>query len=156
MVQKLKIILASLVLAMFLPASSAPGQTAKSVKAHDTTCEITGIVAGVRKVERSPWGDGAPSTMSVSETHILVSLLHRRPHDREAPESSPCNEALKKNELARYKLCSSKRPKPGNRIRGTEGGSTGMANAVRCLFDLEILKSPTAQQPQPIKDASQP
>lgn len=150
--QKFRLILASLVLAIFLPASSAPGQPAQTSKQHDTTCEITGIVAAVRKVERSPWGDGAPSTMSVFETHILVSILHRRPHDKEAPKTSPCNEAIKKNELARYKLCSSKRPQLGNRIRGTEGGSTGSANAVRCLFDLEILKVPV-KTPQPIKEA---
>lgn len=158
MKMRIRLLFAAMALAMLLPVSSATGQVTMLAQASDSTCQITGIVAGLRNVERSPWTDGTPSTMSVSETHILVSILNRRPHKREVAENSPCNEAVKKNEMARYKLCSSKRPKPGNRIRGTEGGSTGSSSAVRCLFDLEILKTPvsevrpimeTAPAPQP-------
>lgn len=153
MQNRIRLLFAAMALAMLLPVSSATGQITKLAQASDSTCQITGIVAGLRKVERSPWTDGTPSTMSVSETHILVSILNRRPHKRETAENSTCNETVKKNELARYKLCSSKRPKPGNRIRGTEGGSTGSSNTVRCLFDLEILKAP-APEAQPIKETA--
>lgn len=115
-----------------------------------------GIVAALHQVERSPWNDGTPSTMSVFETHILVSILNRRAHGKNAPESSPCNNAVKKDELARYKLCSSKKPRTGNHIRGTEGGSPGSSKMVRCLFDLEILQPKKAPQPLKTPPAPQP
>lgn len=108
---------------------------------RDNTCEITGIVAAMKNVEKSPW-DNTPSTMAVTETHILVSIQGRQPRSKNAPQDSPCNAAFKKNEFVTYKLCSSTRPRIGSRIRGTEGGATGSLKAVRCLFDLAVLDAP--------------
>lgn len=108
----------------------------------DSTCDIMGTVVELRAVERSPWTDGTPTTLAIYETHIQVSIHKRRPHRETAPAESPCRKALETNELRTYKLCSSSKPKRGDRITGTEGGSTGSNRVARCLFDLVVLSSP--------------
>lgn len=107
----------------------------------DSTCDITGTVLELRAVERSPWTDGTPTTLAIYETHIQVSIHKRRPHRDSAPAESPCRKPLETNELRTYKLCSSSKPKRGDRITGTEGGSTGSTRVARCLFDLVVLNT---------------
>lgn len=118
-----------------VPAAKAANPPPRRV---DNVCEITGTVTSMTSVERSPWTDNTPSTMSVFETHIEVSIINRRPHRLDAPADSPCLAALEKNEMRTYKLCSNVKPKKGDRITATEGGSTGATGVARCLFDLKV------------------
>lgn len=127
-----------------MAASTANGITPETaaLSRSDMVCDITGTVMEMKYIERSPWTDGTPSTLSVFETHIQVSVHNRRPHHKTASPESPCHAALEKNEQRTYKLCSSKKPEKGDRITGTEGGSTGSARVVKCLFDLVVLPKP--------------
>ena len=103
-------------------------------------CEITGIVAKLESVERSPWSD-APSALSTFETDIWVTVNDRRPHFKNAPADSVCNRGAK-GEVAAYKLCSPTKVLKGDRIHATEGLHTGSTRSVGCLFDLVVLPPP--------------
>lgn len=106
---------------------------------RDNSCEITGTVNYLKLVEKSPYADGTPTQMMVSETHISVTVVARRPHAKDAPSDSHCNKSVEANERQVYKLCSSTRPEKGDRIMATEGGSPGSSNITRCLFDVIAL-----------------
>jgi len=136
----LKFLAAALLLTGSFTASraEAPGVVQAST-GRDASCEITGTVNYLKKVERSPYSDGTPTTMSVTETHISVTVTARRPHAKNAPASSKCHAAVEENERQVYKLCSSTVPRQGDRILGTEGGSPGSSAITRCLFDVVAL-----------------
>lgn len=106
---------------------------------RDTSCEITGTVNYLKQVDKSPYADGTPTQMTIRETHISVNVLARRPHAKDAPKESHCYKSVEANERQIYKLCSSTMPAKGDRILGTEGGSTGSASHTRCLFDVIAL-----------------
>ena len=145
--RKLKLVLTVALLACSLTASTANSLTPGTVLTRaDMVCDVTGIVTEMKSIERSPWTDGTPSTLSVFETHIKLSIHKREPHNKNASAESPCHAALEKNELRTYKLCSSQKPRTGWRIKGTEGGSPGSSRIVRCLFDLEVVSRP--EQPK--------
>lgn len=128
----LKIIAAAGLLCAGLSSSQAS-------TARDNSCEITGTVNYLKQVEKSPYADGTPTQMTIQETHISVNVLARRPHAKDAPKESHCNKSVEANERQIYKLCSSTKPQKGDRILGTEGGSTGSAAHTRCLFDVIAL-----------------
>lgn len=144
---KFKAILTATLLAGFLTASTANGLVPELLASRtDSVCDITGTVTEMKYIERSPWTDGTPSTLSIFETHLKVSVHNRRPHHTAATSASPCHAALEKNEMRTYKLCSSAKPKQGDRITGTEGGSPGNTRIVRCIFDLKIVPKPDQQE----------
>jgi len=145
MASKFRVFAAFAWLACSLAASSALGnEVAQSVAYHpDSVCEITGTVMELKNVERSPWTDGTPSTLSVYETHISIAIANRKPHSKAAPAESPCNVALKKDEQLTYRVCSNTPVKKGDRVTATEGGSTGSARISRCLFDIVVLPGKT-------------
>ncbi len=123
-----------------LNASHADTPLLQQVSAsRDNSCEITGTVNYLKLVEKSPYADGTPTQMTISETHISVTVVARRPHAKDAPTSSHCNKSVEANERQIYKLCSSTRPEKGDRIMATEGGSPGSTSAARCLFDVVAL-----------------
>lgn len=142
-VTKFRVFLFAGLVALSLTASSAEGVTADKAanppKRVENVCDIMGTVTATKQIERSPWSDGTPSTLSIFETHIDVSIITRRPHRADAPADSPCLAALEKNEIRTYKLCSSTKPLKGSRITGTEGGATGSSQVARCLFDLRVV-----------------
>lgn len=141
----------------FTVTATTPRHSDAQVSGRDSnTCDITGTVTDTRLVERSPFGDNTPSTLSVFETHIQVSIHKRRPHRTDAPAESPCNKALEKNEMRTYKLCSNTKPQKGDRIRGTEGGATGSTKIMRCLFDIRTIRPKPAPAPAPAPEAAQP
>ncbi|MDE1154003.1 MAG: hypothetical protein PW788_15840 [Micavibrio sp.] len=106
----------------------------------DSSCDIIGTVADLKKVSRSPFTDGAPSTIIITETHISVTVHNRRPHN--AALAGSCN-VTPKNEVMTYKLCSSAQPQQGDKIMATEAGNSGGSSA-RCLFDLQIMPRTSA------------
>lgn len=116
----------------------AKDTTPATKKYSANVCEITGIVAKIENVERSPWSDGTPSALSSFETDIWVTVNDRKPHFRNAPTDSICNRGAK-GEVAAYKLCSPTKVRKGDRIHATEGLHTGSAHAAGCLFDLVVV-----------------
>jgi hypothetical protein len=125
------------------PASeNYDGKDAVPTKKYSgNVCEITGVVAKLENVERSPWSDGTPSTLSIFETDIWVTVNDRKPHYKNAPADSLCNRGAK-GEIAAYKLCSPTKVLKGDRIHATEGLHTGSTRSVGCLFDLVVLPPP--------------
>lgn len=106
----------------------------------ENVCEITGTVAGLNSLQRSPWADGTPSMIeNVTETSISITVSERRPHYKGDAESL-CKVAP--GETRTYKLCSPARVNKGDRIQATEGLHTG--STLRCLFDLVVLRQPPA------------
>lgn len=128
--------------AMSEPLATTPPDEAKSSvptkKYSANVCEITGVVAKLENVERSPWSDGTPSTLSIFETDIWVTVNDRKPHYKNAPSDSICNRGAK-GEIAAYKLCSPTKVTKGDRIHATEGLHTGSSRSVGCLFDLVVI-----------------
>lgn len=101
-------------------------------------CEVTGTVAKMELVQRSPWTDSAPTTVTTQELLIWVLVEGRNPRNPVAPKTSPCYQAGK-NEVRTYKVCAPTQVRPGMKIHGTEGTETGSNLAVGCLFDIAIL-----------------
>ncbi len=122
-------------------ATKDDDSTAKSNKWNNDVCEIIGIVDHLESVERSPWSDGTPSTLSMFETDIWVSVKDRKPHAKNATSTSICNRGAKTEALATYKLCSPAIVKKGDRIKAIEGLRTGSNKAVGCLFDVAVISS---------------
>ena len=123
------------------PAAEDGKESLPTKKYSGNVCEITGVVAKLESVERSPWSDGTPSALSSVETDIWVTVNDRKPHYKNAPADSVCNRGAK-GEVAAYKLCSPTRVLKGDRIHATEGLRTGSARSVGCLFDLVVLPPP--------------
>jgi hypothetical protein len=109
------------------------------IKWNNDVCEIIGIVDHLESVERSPWSDGTPSTLSMFETDIWISVKDRKPHAKNATSTSICNRGAKTEALATYKLCSPAVVKKGDRIKAIEGLRTGSNKAVGCLFDVAVI-----------------
>ncbi len=105
----------------------------------DSSCDIIGTVADMKKVVRSPFSDGTPSTIVIIEMHISVNVQNRRPHNTSSPAAGSACTVKPHNELVTYKLCSSAQPQEGDKIMATEAGSNGTSSAARCLFDLQIM-----------------
>jgi hypothetical protein len=123
-------------------AVKAPVKDITSTKKYSTNvCEITGVVQKLENVERSPWSDGTPSTLSIFETDIWVTVNDRKPHFKNAPKDSICNRGAK-GEMAAYKLCSPTKVNKGDHIRATEGLRTGSQRSAGCLFDLVVIPPP--------------
>jgi hypothetical protein len=122
--------------------AAAPSKSAKAVhQLSNNVCEITGTVSKTEAVERSPWSDGTPSTLSNYETDIWVRVTDRRPHYKTATSDSACNRAAK-GEILTYKLCSPVTVRNGDRIHAIEGLATGSRHQASCLFDLVVLPPP--------------
>lgn len=126
-------------------STAAPGQAAQpsqkseaAQKLSANVCEITGVVAKLENVERSPWSDGTPTTLSAFEVDIAVTVKDRKPHYKNAPANSVCHRAAK-GETRIYKLCSTTVPKAGDRIHATEGLQTGSRRSTGCLFDVVVI-----------------
>ena len=113
-------------------------QSAAAQKLSANVCEITGVVSKLENVERSPWSDGTPTTMSAFEVDVIVTVKDRKPHYRNAPADSICHRAAK-GEMRIYKLCSTTVPKAGDRIHATEGLQTGGRRSTGCLFDIVVI-----------------
>jgi len=126
-------------------AAEAPPAHQPSImeQMNRNVCDIAGTVLGVRKIDKSPWGQEAPSQMNTIETQISVSIDARTPHRKDAEENHPCN-ATPKGTLRTYKLCSPRVVKQGDRIQATEGINTGSARAIGCLFDIKIISAAPA------------
>lgn len=141
---KFKMMLAAACLSCCVSAVPAPASAVSPTTSlrPENACDIIGTVASLKKVIRSPFRDGTPSTMVIIETHISVNVENREAHKKTAANSKVCD-ALPKHEMATYKLCSAEHPTAGDKILATEGGSTGSSDAARCLFDLQIM--PKAQ-----------
>lgn len=126
-------------------STAAPGQAAQpsqksaaAQKLSANVCEITGVVSKLENVERSPWSDGTPTTLSAYEIDIAVTVKDRKPHYKDAPADSICHKTAK-GEVKVYKLCSKTVPKAGDRIHATEGLQTGSRRATGCLFDIVVI-----------------
>lgn len=126
-------------------STTTPGQAAQpsqqseaAQKLSANVCEITGVVSKLENVERSPWSDGTPTTLSAFEVDIIVTVKDRKPHYRNAPATSVCHKAAK-GEARIYKLCSTTVPKAGDRIHATEGLQTGSHRSTGCLFDVVVI-----------------
>jgi hypothetical protein len=126
------------------PAADSRGEDAID-KITQNVCEITGVVAGLDYMARSPLvpavapddQEDAGVPLSTRDQAISVKVSARKPHYRDTPSTSACNRGAK-GEVLTYKLCSMTAVKKGDQIRATEGIRAG-ATASPCLFDLEIL-----------------
>lgn len=108
-------------------------------KLNANVCDVAGMVLRVSKVDKSPWGQEAPSQMNTIETHVSVSIDTRTPHRKDVDATNhPCLSTAK-GTLRTYKLCSPTVVKQGDRIFATEGINTGSARAIGCLFDIKVV-----------------
>lgn len=121
-----------------LPVPSAHGAEAEKRAALPDVCEITGQIATLRHVVRSPWKNGAPSTLAIREINIAVVIDTRFPHVENIGVET-CRTDAAKGKRITYKLCSPTRVKAGDIIRGTEGIAVVDSYGVGCLFDVAIL-----------------
>ncbi len=135
---KLKLLLTMAMLSWCFAVPAALADEKLIVARPDSSCDIIGTVADMKKVVRSPFSDGTPSTIVIIEMHISVNVQNRRPHNASTATASSCA-VNPHNELVTYKLCSSAQPQEGDKIMATEAGSSGTTSAARCLFDLQIM-----------------
>ena len=141
---RVRVLIAAAVLSCCLPLSSAPADVISAASSRiENACDIIGTVAETKKVIRTPFKDGAPSTMMIIETHVSVNVENREAHKKTPANAEACG-ARPKNEITTYKLCSAEKPMTGDKILATEGGATGTSDAARCLFDLQIMPKPSA------------
>ena len=118
---KFKMLLAMAMLSWCFAVPAALAEEHLVVARPDSSCDIIGTVADMKKVVRSPFSDGTPSTIVIIEMHISVNVQNRRPHNASAATGSSCS-ANPHNELVTYKLCSSAQlPRPGSGSRSSSG-----------------------------------
>ncbi len=103
---------------------------------RQVVCVITGKVTGMQAVEKTPWSDGTPSTITITEVHLSVATDSRKPQ-RAGVAAADC--PMPDNGGQVYKLCSPTQVKLGDRIVGTEGLATGSESALGCLFDVIVV-----------------
>ena len=134
-------ILAGLLLAAALPAVAETGR-----QVHDDyrqpVCAIIGRVNQVQSVEKAPWNDGTPSTLTVTEIRISLAIETRRPLRAGADDPE---DTIPADGSDLYKLCSPRPVKAVDRILGVEGLATGTDSQLGCLFDVAVL--PAAPTP---------
>ena len=102
-------------------------------------CAVTGRVVKVEAVQKSPWNDGTPTTLTTTEIRLHIDIESRE-------GSKECTPYTDKTPRI-YKQCSPTRVAVGDRIKGTEGLATGNAQAVACLFDVALIEPPKKTSP---------
>jgi hypothetical protein len=113
-------------------------------KLNASVCDVSGTVFRVKMVDKSPWGQEAPSQMNTIETQISISIDERTPHRKDIDATNhPCL-STSKGTLRTYKLCSPTKVRQGDRIWATEGINTGSAKAIGCLFDIRVVAAAPA------------
>lgn len=125
-----------------IPAAK-PATTTEQRDHRRPVCVVTGKVTGMQAIEKTPWADETPSTLTVTEVHMALKVDKRRPQ-RNTTAASDCS--LPDNGTGLYKLCSPTQVKLGDTIMGTEGLATGSESALGCLFDVVVI--PSAEAPR--------
>lgn len=116
---------------------------APAVNYQQPVCVISGTVQSVQTIERSPWNDDTPTTLTTTEIRIAVTL-EGRSMQRGTPGSTDCALPADKAPVL-YKLCSPTLVKKGDRIKGVEGLATGTDQSLGCLFDVAVDTSAKGQ-----------
>lgn len=114
----------------------AQNHNVPTVHYQQPVCVISGIVQSVQVLEKSPWNDGTPTTLTATEIHIAVALQSRS-MQRGTSGSGNCNLPLDQSPVL-YKLCSPTQIKKGDHIKGVEGMATGTNQSLGCLFDVAV------------------
>lgn len=114
---------------------------------HQPVCIIAGTVTAIQTIERSPWNDGTPTTLTTTEIRVSVAL-DSRTVQRNVANTAQCDMPADQKPVT-YKLCSPTLVKQGDRIKGVEGLATGSDLLLGCLFDVAIDKAPTPAPPSP-------
>lgn len=125
--------------AVTTPAVAKPAHEATNAPAvnyQQSVCVISGTVQAVQMLEKSPWDDGTPSTLTTTEIRIAVALDNRS-MQRGTQGSTDCTLPADKTPVL-YKLCSPTQLKKGDRIKGVEGLATGTDQSLGCLFDVAV------------------
>lgn len=99
-------------------------------------CVVTGTVKAVTTVEKSPWDDGTPTTLTTTEIQVTLDLASRTVQ-RATQDAADCTMPAE-NTTVIYKLCSPTMVKAGNRVKGVEGLATGSDQSLGCLFDVAV------------------
>ena len=110
--------------------------SAPAVNYQQSVCVISGTVQAVQLLEKSPWDDGTPTTLTTTEIRIAVAL-DTRSMQRGTQGSTDCSLPADKSPVL-YKLCSPTTVKKGDRIKGVEGLATGTDQSLGCLFDVAV------------------
>lgn len=110
-----------------------------AVNYQQPVCVISGTVQAVQMLEKSPWNDDTPTTLTTTEIRIAVAL-DTRSMQRGTQGSTDCTLPADKTPVL-YKLCSPTQVKKGDRIKGVEGLATGTDQSLGCLFDVAVDSS---------------
>ncbi len=130
--------LCAALVALVVVAQARPVIAAEASTDALPPCDITGVVSSVQLVERSPWADGTPSTLSTTQTEISVVVKSRAPHYTNSQAKDLCTASSAQK--ITYKLCSPTKVKQGDYIRATESSATKSGSS-SCLFDLVVVGS---------------
>ncbi len=114
-----------------------------AVNYQQPVCVISGTVQSLQTIEKSPWNDNTPSTLTTTEIRITVEL-DARTMQRGTPGSTDCSLPAD-NAPVVYKLCSPTPVSKGDRIKGVEGLATGTDQSLGCLFDVAVDSSAKGQ-----------
>lgn len=109
---------------------------APAVNYQQSVCVISGTVQSVQTIEKSPWNDDTPTTLTTTEIRIAVAL-EGRSMQRGTQGSTDCTLPADQSPVL-YKLCSPTLVKKGDRIKGVEGLATGTDQSLGCLFDVAV------------------
>lgn len=115
-----------------VPFAAFAAQVVAPTIAIQPECSVTGRVTKVEAVQKSPWNDGTPTTLTTTEIRLHLQIENRQ-------GGKGCEPYTGDQALRIYKLCSPTRVAVGDNVKGTEGLSTGTAGALGCLFDVALV-----------------
>lgn len=118
------------------PEPPADSAAAPTVNYQQPVCVITGTVQSLQTIDKSPWDDGTPTTLTTTEVRIAVALKTRS-MQRGTPGSTDCSLPTDASPVL-YKLCSPTQVRKGDHIKGVEGLATGTDQSLGCLFDVAV------------------
>lgn len=130
----------STVVSKKVAATAEVATDSPAVNYQQPVCVVTGTVQSVQMIEKTPWDDGTPTTLTTTEIRIALAL-EARTMQRGTQGSSDCSLSADKPAVL-YKLCSPTMVKKGDRIRGVEGLATGSDQSLGCLFDVAVDSAP--------------